>query len=93
MKCGKEPGGAHAAKDGVCPAATADWLDGVHDGKNGGRACWVVAGTLSEKSFNCVFSRKYETCGECSFLRSVVSEEYPELRIKTLSLAETDGAS
>jgi len=37
-KCGREPDGENIAECGVCPAAT-------EGGDNGGRACWVVAGT------------------------------------------------
>lgn len=28
-----------------CPARSETKLDGIHGGKNGGRACWVIAGT------------------------------------------------
>ncbi|MDH4164450.1 MAG: hypothetical protein OEW15_17440 [Nitrospirota bacterium] len=35
---------------GLCPAAAEEALDGVHDGTNAGRSCWVVAGTLCKDS-------------------------------------------
>jgi len=61
-KCGREPGGKNAAVDGVCPAAIESRANGIHQGKNGGRCCWVVVdshckikriGEISEKFFEC----------------------------------------
>ncbi len=43
--CGREPGGAHANNLGICSATVETRLDGIHDGRNAGRSCWVVAGT------------------------------------------------
>ena len=40
--CGRESGGVNAIEEGVCPAARETRLDGVHGGRNGGRACWAV---------------------------------------------------
>ncbi len=45
-RCGREPGGVKVHELGECKAATEEKLDGVHDGENGGRACWVIAGTM-----------------------------------------------
>lgn len=45
-KCGREPGGAKTAELGICPAAAEVALSGTNGGKNGGRACWAIAGTL-----------------------------------------------
>jgi hypothetical protein len=47
-KCGREDGGARVEELGVCLASTETRLNGVHDGTNGGRACWVLEGTLCE---------------------------------------------
>lgn len=76
MKCGREPSGALVHQFGVCPASTEQRLDGVHDGKNAGRACWVVAGSYSEqKSFHCVFARIYKDCRKCEFYTLAMEEE------------------
>ncbi len=40
-KCGREQGGEHAHDLGVCPSAIEKKLDGVHNGMNAGRACWL----------------------------------------------------
>ena len=77
--CGREPGGVNAASDGVCPAAT-DWrLNRVHDGVNGGRACWAVIGTLCGGERQGSYGRKLAHCRECDFFKRVVSEESSEL--------------
>ncbi len=74
-KCGREPGGAHSHELGVCPAATETRLDGVHHGKNGGRACWVVAGTMCRGEVRGKFAQTFETCLICDFHNKVKREE------------------
>lgn len=46
MKCGREPGGKHVAEKGACPAPADTGVDAINKGKNGGRCCWTIAGTL-----------------------------------------------
>ncbi len=45
-KCGREPGGAEEAQLGTCPATAETAVNGINNGKNGGRSCWAIAGTL-----------------------------------------------
>ncbi len=73
--CGREPGGRQAKAKGVCPAATDSRLDGVHGGKNAGRACWVVAGTLCGGEVQGDFGRKYRNCEVCDFYKEAKAEE------------------
>ena len=40
--CGREPSGRNVSLHGVCPVATETKVDGIHNGKNGGRCCWAV---------------------------------------------------
>lgn len=40
--CGREFGGIKARELGVCPASTDERLNGIHNGENAGRSCWVV---------------------------------------------------
>ncbi len=75
-KCGREPGGLHQDL-GVCPAALEKRLDGVHGGKNGGRACWVVAGTFCDKQVQGTFAKKYVNCEKCDFYGTVLDDEGP----------------
>ncbi len=73
--CGREPGGKVAEYSGVCPAAADVRFGGVHGGKNAGRACWLVAGTLCGGKPQGTFARKIETCEFCDFFQKVRDEE------------------
>lgn len=75
--CGREPGGSKADELGVCIAATETRLDGVHEGKNGGRACWAVTGTLCGGIVQGTFASKYANCELCPVYESVKEEESP----------------
>jgi len=75
MNCGREPGGVNAAEQGVCPAATAETYDRVNRGKNAGRYCWRVAGTLCDGEVQGTFSVKYRDCLKCEFFELVRQEE------------------
>ncbi len=74
MKCGRGPG-ENGTESGGCPAATGKGLDGVHGGKNAGRACWVVAGTMCRGEVQGTFAKKYKNCGKCTFYIKVRLEE------------------
>ena len=74
-KCGKEPGGKNNGPQGTCPAATDQRLDGIHDGKNAGRACWALSGTLCQGDSPGDFAQKFKDCHECDFFKTVVKEE------------------
>ena len=56
--CGREPGGSKVNEFGVCPAAIDKKVNGIHDGINGGRCCWAVAGTLCGGVVQGTFSKK-----------------------------------
>jgi len=74
-KCGREAGGANVAEFGVCPAALEIRLHEVHGGKNAGRACWVVSGSLCDDRVQGTFARKYGNCIQCDFYKKVEEEE------------------
>jgi hypothetical protein len=75
MECGREPGGKNAKELGVCVAATDKRLEGVHGGRNAGRACWVIAGTFCDGVVQGTFAQKYQDCSVCEFFRQVRREE------------------
>jgi hypothetical protein len=85
-KCGRETGGARAAEMGVCPACTEARLDGTHDGRNAGRACWVVAGTLCKGEVQGIYAKKYGACAKCDFYAKVKAEEYPHFILSAVLL-------
>jgi len=85
--CGRETGGAKAEKLGICPAVLDERLDGVHGGKNAGRACWVVAGTLCSGEVQGTFASKYSSCEKCDFYLLVQKEEFPRFTLCSALLA------
>lgn len=74
-KCGREQGGVKSKELGVCPSAVEMRLNGSHGGKNAGRSCWVVAGTLCGGQEQGSFAQKYHNCEKCDFYRQVRQEE------------------
>lgn len=75
LQCGREVGGEKVAELGVCPAATSTKSDFLNSGKNGGRICWAIAGTLCGEKIQGVFAQKRETCRMCPVYLLVKSEE------------------
>lgn len=76
-KCGRESGGAKAAELGVCPASNEKRLSNVNRGKNAGRSCWAVAGTLCGGKIQGSFATKLQNCLQCEFFQLVGAEEGP----------------
>ncbi|MGC1119656.1 MAG: hypothetical protein WBA22_01065 [Candidatus Methanofastidiosia archaeon] len=75
FECGREPGGANVDELGVCPAAVETDRDTTNKGKNGGRICWAVAGTLCKGEIQGSFAKKLVACVECRFYKKVRKEE------------------
>jgi hypothetical protein len=74
-KCGREPGGKNVSSPGVCPATSDTRLDGVHGGRNSGRACWMVKSTLCGGQVQGSFGDKFKNCQECDFYKKVRADE------------------
>ena len=74
-KCGREQGGSNAAELGVCPSVTETRVDGLNSGKNGGRTCWAVTGTLCGGQIQGTFAQKLTNCMSCEFYQLVKEEE------------------
>ena len=75
MSCGREPGGARTDLLGVCLVTTDTRLDGVHGGKNAGRACWVLAGSFKKGAQEMALVKEHKDCAACDFYKAVQSEE------------------
>jgi hypothetical protein len=84
--CGRESGGVRAKEFGICPVAIEVRLDQVHHGKNAGRACWIVAGTLCEGKPQGSFVRKHKNCTSCDFYKLVLVQEKGEFLLSTTLL-------
>ena len=74
-KCGREPGGAKVASLGVCPAAASADAAGMNGGRNGGRICWALTGTLCGGKVQGTFAQKLTNCMACEFYQLVRAEE------------------
>ena len=85
-QCGREENGSKVAELGVCPASTEEKLNGEHAGKNAGRCCWVVAGTLCSDKIHGTFAQKFGACEKCDFYHKVRREEYPKFSLAVLLL-------
>ena len=68
-KCGREPNGRNVSVSGVCAVATEVSVDGIHDGKNGGRCCWAVI-SVSHDNLGGGSCRILE-CLKCEFYKMV----------------------
>jgi len=75
MKCDREPGGTNVKDLGACSASVEKCFEGVNDGKNGGRCCWVAAGTFCKGEVQGTYSNKLMDCYKCEFLQLVREEE------------------
>jgi hypothetical protein len=75
MECEREMNGNKAGALGTCPAASSKKFDGVNRGKNSGRMCWKVAGTLCGSVARGTFAEKFKDCAQCPFLKVVEAEE------------------
>ncbi|MCP4339230.1 MAG: serine/threonine-protein phosphatase [Desulfobulbaceae bacterium] len=75
-ECGRQPGGNKAEKDGVCPAAAEKTFHMFNNGLNGGRACWLIAGTFCDQKISGTYAEKIDTCKSCGFYKMVQEEEH-----------------
>ncbi len=75
MNCGRQPGGQDASRLGVCPASVHAILDGIHNGNNAGRACWVMDDTQCSTAAKESSARKFAGCWKCDFYHLVRNEE------------------
>ncbi len=91
-KCGREIGGSKTGELGVCPSATESRLNGAHEGKFAGRACWVVAGTLCGGQEQGSFAQKYHNCEKCDFYRLVKQEEGSRFVLSIVLLSKLKAA-
>ena len=79
-KCGREPGGSRINEFGVCLAAFEQSVSGVNNGKNGGRCCWAIAGTICGGKLQGVFAEEVINCAVCDFFKIVIKEEYNDFK-------------
>lgn len=74
-KCGRQPGGEKVVELGVCPASEERRLSGVNAGRNAGRSCWALSGTLCGGKVQGTYATKLGNCMQCEFFKLVKQEE------------------
>ena len=89
-KCGREISGIRTHDSGVCPASTDTRLDGVHGGRNAGRSCWVLAGSMCGGGIQGTYAQKHKNCNTCDFFMKVKSEELSEFRFPVILLLKLE---
>jgi len=76
MKCGKGPdSNSQNGQSSTCPVALSTSSDGLNDGINGGRICWILSGNNCNDSLRCSQSNGISSCSSCSFHARVKKEE------------------
>ncbi|NWF97772.1 MAG: hypothetical protein HXY52_02390 [Nitrospirae bacterium] len=58
-----------------CPAILPNNYNGINDGLNAGRSCWLVLNTRCYGNIQNNFTEKIETCSNCDFYKLVSEEE------------------
>ncbi|MBS1113079.1 MAG: hypothetical protein H6Q92_842 [Nitrospirae bacterium] len=74
-KCGRQFGGEKVSELGLCPVVIEISLEGTHDGESGGRACWVLEGTICKGYIHGNFIEKQRECEKCDFYEYVKQQE------------------
>jgi len=74
-KCRRVYGAAMDGSYGICPAYVEKRLNGINGGRNGGRSCWTIPGTMCNDKIQGSFSFKIRGCVSCDFYRLVKREE------------------
>lgn len=77
FNCGLQKSSQRSSDLHRCPAAIERRLDGVHGGKNAGRACWAVSGTLCGGQLQGGYPEKLKSCTSCDFYLNVRVKEEP----------------
>jgi hypothetical protein len=76
-QCNREGDDSIFKEIDTCPASIEHCTHEINDGKNGGRACWVIAGSFSrgEVLCTCAHADKSSSCVNCDFYKIVQLEE------------------
>jgi hypothetical protein len=66
---------------GVCPAAIETSAHGTNGGKNAGRLCWRIAGTLCGGQVQGTYAMKAMNCSKCEFYLNTRKEEGADFKL------------
>lgn len=87
-RCGKEPGGSHEHENGKCLVPLMSMYNGINDGHNGGRVCWLISGSLCGGEMQMAFSEKLKSCNTCDFYSTVTAEEGKNISMSLRALED-----
>jgi hypothetical protein len=74
-ECGRETNGKNASNFGVCPSVVEDNWHDTNNGKNDGRYCWKIAGTMCVGTVKGLIARQINSCSQCPIFKTVLKEE------------------
>ncbi|MDM8545534.1 hypothetical protein QUF61_03475 [Candidatus Venteria ishoeyi] len=80
-QCGREAGGYKVEDLGICPVTQENRTDTVNHGKNGGRSCWAIPGSLCENRVQGNYVEKLDHCMQCQFYKLILREEGMDFQI------------
>lgn len=80
-KCGRSPEKPDLPGVGACPVPGETRADSVNGGRNGGRVCWTIAGTLCDGEPHGDYATKLANCLKCDFCQQVLAEELITIRV------------
>ena len=66
-QCGREPGGRNVEKYGRCSVPVSVEHNGMNNGKNGGRSCWILREAACEKIMRACRVDEIKECRQCRF--------------------------
>ena len=75
LNCGRQAGGAKIHELGVCKASTDLSFAKINGGKNSGRYCWHVSGTLCDGQVQGSYLDKTKKCLNCKVFQTVQQEQ------------------
>jgi hypothetical protein len=79
--CGREKDGPNSDQLGVCPVCQKNKGNKTNKGKQGGRVCWAVVGSLCGGTVQGSFAEKLMNCIDCEFFKSVKLEEGEKFKL------------
>jgi hypothetical protein len=75
MKCGREGRNGKKVRSDICPVASSASGNGLNGGLNGGRICWMIAGTCCNRNGGCSARNRKSSCVSCEFRSMVIKQE------------------
>ena len=72
---GRQPGGERSVEFGICPVSVEAKTHMIHEGINGGRACWAIQRKFNGNDLQCKLDQKLDHSIQCDFYSEVKGEE------------------